>query len=45
MRASLLKNFNEVWIDNLNGSKHRTGCCLSRYSTACVPRFIVTAPA
>jgi hypothetical protein len=25
MRESLLKNFSEIWIDNLNGDKYRTG--------------------
>ena len=25
MRESLLRNFHEVWIDNLNGDKYRTG--------------------
>ena len=25
MRRSLLTNFNEVWLDNLNGDKYRTG--------------------
>jgi len=25
MRRSLLANFNEVWLDNLNGDKYRTG--------------------
>ena len=25
MRESLLKNFHELWIENLNGDKYRTG--------------------
>lgn len=30
MRRSLLSNFDEVWIDNLNGDKYRTGKVIPR---------------